>query len=233
MVVIAIVASALLACSVYAQSGPPEESASPAPIVGYVDADRDGVNDRFRDRDGDGVNDLNGQSYPHHFPFLDEDEDGVNDRFRDQDGDGVNDLDGRFRDQDGDGFIDNVVDFNGDRLNDITGAKYGPHGLLGYRFGRIFEERRHQVKQFRDADGDGMHDPLKRLHQRLRAQKRRMDFFLDEDGDGIDDARLLRRLLRHPDERVQDLTKKRLKRRRVPPHLKKGDPKHPKKKGGK
>ena len=30
------------------------------------------------------------------------------------------------------------------------------------------------------------------------------DFFLDEDGDGIDDARLLRRLLRHPDERVQD-----------------------------
>ena len=214
MVVIAIVASALLACSVHAQSGPPEESASPAPIIGYVDADRDGVNDRFRDQDGDGVNDLDGKPYPHHFPFLDEDEDGVNDRFRDQDGDGVNDLDGRFRDADDDGFIDNVVDFNGDRLNDITGAKYGPHGLLGYRFGRVFEERRHQVKQFRDADGDGMHDPLKRLHQRLRAQKRRMDFFLDEDGDGIDDARLLRRLLRHPDERVQE---KRFKRRRVPP----------------
>ena len=76
-----------------------------------------------------------------------------------------------------------------------------------------------------------MHDPLKRLHQRLRAQKRRMDFFLDEDGDGIDDARLLRRLLRHPDERVPDLAKKRLKRRRVPPHLKKDDPqKHKKQK---
>ncbi|MCY3667809.1 MAG: hypothetical protein OXH81_19275, partial [Gemmatimonadetes bacterium] len=77
MVVIAIVASALLACPVHAQSGPPEKSASPAPIVGYVDADRDGINDRFRDQDGDGVNDLNGQPYPHHFPFLDEDEDGV------------------------------------------------------------------------------------------------------------------------------------------------------------
>lgn len=59
-----------------------------------------------------------------------------------------------------------------------------------------------------------------------------MDFFLDEDGDGIDDARLLRRLLRHPDERVQDLTKKRLKRRRVPPHLKKDGPKQTKKQRG-
>ena len=77
-----------------------------------------------------------------------------------------------------------------------------------------------------------MHDPLKRLHQRLHAQKRRMDFFLDEDGDGIDDARLLRRLLRHPDERVRNLAPKRLKRH-VPPHLQKDDPKQPKKKGGK
>ena len=196
MVVIAIAASALLACSANAQSGP--ESTSPAPIVGYVDADRDGVNDRFRD----------------------------------QDGDGVNDLDGRFRDADDDGFIDNVVDFNGDRLNDITGAKYGPHGLLGYRFGRIFEERRHQVKQFRDADGDGMHDPLKRLHQRLHAQKRRMDFFLDEDGDGIDDARLLRRLLRHPNERGRDFAPKRLEHRRVPLHFKKDDPRQRKKQKG-
>ena len=103
---------------------------------------------------------------------------------------------------------------------------------MGYRFGRVFEERRHQVKQFRDADGDGMHDPLKRLHQRLHALKRRMDFFLDEDGDGIDDARLLRRLLRHPDERVRHLAPKRLKRR-VPLHLKKDDPKKHKKKEGK
>ena len=227
MVVIAIVASALLACSVRAQSGP--EGASPAPVVGYVDADGDGVNDRFRDADGDGVNDRNGQPYPHHFPFLDADGDGVNDRFRDADGDGVNDRDGRYRDADDDGFIDNVVDFNGDRLNDITGAQYGPHGLMGYRFGRIVEERRHQVKQFRDADGDGMHDPLKRLHQRLHALKRRMDFFLDEDGDGIDDARLLHRLLRHSDERLQDFAKKRLKRRRIPLQLKKDDPKQTKK----
>ncbi len=218
MVVIAIAASALLACSVCAQSGPAD--ATPAPVVGYVDADRDGVNDRFRDEDGDGVNDRDGQPYPHHFSFADEDGDGVNDRFRDADGDGVNDLDSRFRDADKDGFIDNVVDCNGDRLNDITGAKYGPHGLMGYRFGRIVEERKHRIKHFRDADGDGMHDPLKRLHQRLRALNRRMDFFLDEDGDGIDDARLLRRLLKHPDERAKYLVKKRLKRRYVPPRLK-------------
>ena len=50
-----------------------------------------------------------------------------------------------------------------------------------------------------------------------------MDFFLDEDGDGIDDARLLRRLLRHPDERVRNLAPKRLEHRRVPLHLKKDD----------
>ena len=216
MLLLAFAASALLACFAAAQSAPP------APVIGYVDADRDGVNDRFRDANGDGINDLTDQPYPHHFPFLDDDKDGVNDRFRDTDGDGVNDLDGRFRDDDDDGFIDNVIDFNGDRLNDITGEKYGPHGLLGYRFGRILEERRQRVKHFRDADGDGMHDPLKRLHQRLRSLDRRIDFFLDEDGDGIDDARLLRRLLNHPDKRVEHWRKKRLQRR--PPPLKK-DPK--------
>ena len=216
MLLFAIAASVLLACFAAAQS------ASPAPVIGYVDADRDGVNDRFRDANGDGINDLTDQPYPHHFPFLDADDDGINDRFRDADGDGVNDLDGRFRDADDDGFIDNVIDFNGDRLNDITGEKYGPHGLLGYRFGRILEERRQRVKHFRDADGDGMHDPLKRLHQRLRSLDRRIDFFLDEDGDGIDDARLLRRLLNHPDKRVEPWREKRLQRR--PPPFKK-DPK--------
>ena len=67
MLVIAIAASALLACSVRAQSEP--EDASPAPVIGYVDADRDGVNDRFRDQDGDGVNDLNDQPIPTTSPF--------------------------------------------------------------------------------------------------------------------------------------------------------------------
>ena len=200
--------------------------------IGYVDADRDGLNDRFRDKDGDGVNDIGQQPYPHHFSFVDADGDGLNDRFRDKDGDGVNDLDGRYVDSDEDGFIDNVVDFNGDKINDITGEKYGPRGLKGYRFGRIFEERGHPVKRFLDEDGDGMHDPFKRLHQRMRLMDRRMDFFFDEDGDGIDDARLLHRKPGPPGLMLEKRPKMGPPRRSLPTRLRQDDPRRDKKRGG-
>ena len=211
--------------SAYAQQDAP----APA-LIGYVDENRDGINDRFRDADGDGIDDISAKPYPHRFRFVDEDGDGKNDLFIDADGDGVNDLDGRFRDEDADGFTDNVLDFDGDGKNDITGAKYGPRGLGGYRYGRVFEERGHRLKRFRDEDGDGMHDPLKRLHQRLRLHKGRMDFFLDEDGDGIDDARLLRRKsgLRPTmlDQADPKLEKRRLQR------LRRYDPEREKRKRG-
>ena len=84
--------------SAYAQQDAP----APA-LIGYVDGNRDGINDRFRDADGDGIDDISAKPYPHRFRFVDEDGDGKNDLFIDSDGDGVNDLDGRFRDENADG----------------------------------------------------------------------------------------------------------------------------------
>jgi hypothetical protein len=209
-----------------------QQQQSAPDVVGYVDEDRDGLNDHFRDHDGDGRNDIGQRPYPHHFSFVDADEDGLNDHFRDKDGDGVNDLDGRFIDSDKDGFVDNIIDFEGDNINDITGEKYGPRGLKGYRFGRIFEERGHPVKRFLDEDGDGMHDPFKRLHQRLRMMDRRMDYFFDEDGDGIDDARLLHKKRGPPGLRLQKRSKVGPPRRSLPSGLRQDDPERDKKRRG-
>ena len=203
-----------------------------AEAIGYIDEDRDGRNDRFRDSDGDGIDDIGQRPYRHHFTFVDDDGHGQNDRFRDSDGDGVNDLDGRYIDINKDGFIDNIVDFDGDKINDITGEQYGPRGLQGYRFGRIFEERGHPVKRFLDEDGDGMHDLFKRLHQRMRLHNRRMDFFFDEDGDGIDDARLLHRKPGPLGPMMKTRSKMGPPRRVLPSKLRRDDPKRDNKRGG-
>ena len=100
--------------SAYAQQDAP----APA-LIGYVDGNRDGINDRFSDADGDGIDDISAKPYPHRFRFVDEDGDGKNDitgakygprglggyrygrvfeerghrlkRFRDEDGDGMHD----------------------------------------------------------------------------------------------------------------------------------------------
>jgi len=154
--------------------------------VGYVDADGDGANDRFRDSDGDGICDVTGLEYRHHFPFIDRDGDGLNDRFRDADGDGVNDLGGIWMDVDADGICDNVLDADGDGHNDITGEPYG-RDLGGHRFGRIDETRGEQATRFVDEDEDGMHDAWSR-----GAGMMEMDVFIDEDGDGIADGRTVR-----------------------------------------
>ena len=155
-------------------------------VVGYVDADTDGRNDRFRDADGDGRNDVTGQAYAHHFAIADVDGDGHNDHFRDVDGDGINDLDGRIVDVDEDGICDNVIDADGDGRNDITGVEFRDT-LDGWRYGRIDEDAGMEVARFMDRDGDGMHD-FWADHDRLRA----VDLFIDEDGDGIADGRALR-----------------------------------------
>lgn len=166
---------------------------------GYVDDDRDGVNDRFRDADGDGVNDLNGQAYPHRFGFVDVDQDGVNDLFVDADGDGVNDRDGGPVDADGDGICDNVVDADGDGRNDITGREYGADELGGWRFGRIDEEAGEMADRFVDEDGDGVHDAWAQRAGRGRS----MDRFIDEDGDGIADGRTVRGRVRLAGDRSE------------------------------
>jgi len=167
------------------------KEATETKVVGYVDANRDGLNDRFRDANGDGVDDVSKKRYAHRFRFVDEDGDGVNDVFVDRDGDGVNDLQAKYVDADADGICDNVVDFDGDRVNDITGLKFGPKSLQGYRYGLVDEERGEIHRLFLDRDGDGMHDMLKQLHRRGKAAE--IDLFIDEDGDGIADGRRLRR----------------------------------------
>lgn len=162
----------------------------PAGPTGYIDADRDGVNDRFCDANGDGVNDVTGEPYEHRFVFRDGDEDGVNDVFTDADGDGVNDLDATTVDRDGDGVCDNVIDADGDGRNDITGAEIAKDSLDGFRYGRVDEERKRVHLRFTDEDGDGMHDYAGR--GRWGGGMRRMDRFVDEDGDGICDGRTIR-----------------------------------------
>ena len=176
--------------------------------IGFVDENKDGINDRFADGDGNGVNDMTGGSYAHAFRFQDADGDGLNDLWRDADGDGVNDLLGEFNrsqrrwvDHDGDGILDeevgglrgralkaHVLDMNADGKNDVTGEKYTGRDLRGYRYGRVDEENSIVDSNFVDADGDGMNDRfVERVHGQARRQQ--MDLFIDADGDGIADNR--------------------------------------------
>ncbi|NKB68490.1 MAG: hypothetical protein GKR89_15625 [Candidatus Latescibacteria bacterium] len=167
-----------------------DEARLAAPVVGYTDADLDGANDRFRDANGDGVDEVSGKAYRHRFGFVDADENGINDLFVDQDGDGVNDLGARFVDADKDGVCDNIIDYDGDGVNDITGIEYDRRSLRGFRFGRVDEERRKVHRRFVDEDGDGMNDLFRRFHPGP-GHRPGMDHFIDEDGDGIADGRRL------------------------------------------
>ena len=85
----------------------------PSSILGYVDENNDGINDRFCDANGDGVNDVDQQAYTHSFKYQDRDGNGINDLWVDADGDGVNDLlheigktQSRWVDLDADGIQD-------------------------------------------------------------------------------------------------------------------------------
>ena len=75
-----------IAASVVLAQGAP--GAAPAP-AGWVDHDGDGRHDTFRDQNGDGINDLNNQSYAHRYGWVDENGDGFNDLAPDADGDGI------------------------------------------------------------------------------------------------------------------------------------------------
>jgi len=152
---------------------------------GFIDMDRNGVNDWFRDVNGDGINDVDGQPYPHSYRFIDANNDGHNDLFSDADGDGVNDLNAHWNDRDGDGWCEDIIDTNRDWINDITGNRYNRRLLGGGRYGFIIEETRQQVHNYRDQDGDGQDDRM----QRQQGKQPVMDRFIDADGDGVCDQR--------------------------------------------
>ncbi|MGB9598114.1 MAG: hypothetical protein ACPL7B_17640, partial [Candidatus Poribacteria bacterium] len=159
-------------------------------IIGWVDKNKDGINDKFRDSNGDGINDITNTKYDHHFSFVDKNKDGINDIFIDSDGDGVNDYGTKFVDENKDGMNDNVLDFDRDGINDITGLKYKKDDLMGYRYGIVEEEIKKTHKKFIDEDGDGMHDPIaKRMCFKDEDADGINDKFIDKDGDGICDGR--------------------------------------------
>ncbi|MBN1782626.1 hypothetical protein JW948_15935 [bacterium] len=181
-------------------------------MIGFEDADQNGINDLFCDADGDGVNDVNGQSYAHSFKFEDKNQDGRNDLWADADGDGVNDLLNRFQnaqpwmDMDGDGIQDegagvlrgqalkaHVLDMNRDGKNDITGENVTDTSLGGYRYGSVDEENGVSGRSFVDTDGDGLYDRISGSGTG-RQSARGVDVFIDQDGDGIADERGLDRL---------------------------------------
>lgn len=172
----------------------PAGEGEPVAPFGFLDRDRDGRNDLFVDANGDGFNDINGKTYPHTFKFLDADGNGLNDVFQDADGDGVNDLDTRFADEDSDGINDNVVDTNHDYVNDITGLRFSRKSLRGYKFGFIKEERQMLLRGFIDEDADGIPDA--RQQRMSGGEMRGRDRFIDRDGDGIDDRRQSQKRLR-------------------------------------
>ena len=153
-------------------------------VFGFVDRNKDGKNDLFQDADGNGINDITKNPYPHSFKFEDKNQDKINDLYVDADGDGVNDLRARFVDLDGDGICDNVIDMNSDFINDITGLRYNRKNLRGYKFGFIKEERLMLMRGFIDEDADGIPD-FRMRRGRLGGK----DIFIDRNGDGIDDRR--------------------------------------------
>lgn len=183
---------------------------------GFVDQNKDGTNDRFRDANGDGVNDVDQKPYSHLFQFRDQNQDGLNDLWQDNDGDGVNDLmvlilkERGIRpklpwiDRDGDGVLDPdvkpvyeveltefVLDSNQDKKNDVTGLAFTKDNVMGFRYGCIDEDLNHEIKKFEDKNGDGMHDKFETrwLKQQPDAPGRNHDYFIDSDGDGIADGR--------------------------------------------
>lgn len=191
------------------------ESLENPQIVGFVDENRDGINDRFVDRDGNGINDVTGQPYSHTFTFQDENNDNVNDLWTDGDGDGVNDYYAEIEkklikwvDADGDGILDKesvklqgkdlkaqVLDTNQDDRNDITGEEITDTDIKGYRFGCVYEEVGIRTQNYQDSNGDGMHDQFQQFLLDRQSKQGPIDYFLDIDGDGVSDDRGLGRLL--------------------------------------
>jgi hypothetical protein len=178
---------------------------------GFVDGNRDRINDHFRDAncdgvndlddrpfgpgfgfvdvDGDGIDDRTGMPFRHPFGFVDSNGDGVNDAFVDADGDGVNDLTGvpyvgmpGWADLNSDGINDFFCDTDGDGINDLTGLPYG-HG-----FGWVDVDGDGVNDRFRDANGDGVNDVAQGPLAGMAFHIGFCGLHTDADGDGIDDG---------------------------------------------
>lgn len=160
-----------------AQGAAPADSAGPpVAAAGWLDSDGDGRHDRFRDANGDGINEVTGLAYAHRFAWADRDQDRLNDLFRDADGDGVNDLARK-----GESRPTDVLDVDGDGRNDVTGIEYTPTALHGERFGCVQEGAGGVV--WVDEDGDGFPDK-----PAASGRGGREDRFIDRDGDGLADG---------------------------------------------
>lgn len=163
-------------------------------FVGFVDADADGVNDRFVDANGDGKNDRNSKEYPHRFKFEDKDKNGINDLWVDQDGDGVNDLSPSLKGKVREEVYHNILDADEDSRNDVTGESYDlkKHQWHGERWG-FWDENKGKVQgRLIDEDADGIDDRMQTHHQGKMGDhhgQRNRDYFIDEDGDGVCDGR--------------------------------------------
>ena len=194
-------------------------------VIGYQDNNKDGINDLFIDANGDGKNDINSLNYPHSFKFEDKNKDDINDLWIDKDGDGVNDLMMKqlkkmgvkpqipWVDKDGDGIQDRnvkpqyktdlrqfVLDLDKNNKNDITDLELTDTNIMGYRYGRIDEEKDKELKKIDDKNSDGMHDKFdNRFKNDMNAfnQCRKYDYFIDKDGDGISDSRGLKKFGRN------------------------------------
>jgi len=138
-----------------------------SPPFGYQDKNSDGINDLFRDADGDGTDDVTGKKYRHAFQFRDNDNDGKNDLFRDANGDGMNDLvvPGSKAGRRGLVFF---LDVDANGQNDVTGAPVRSRGF-GMHSGQA------QWDDFVDEDGDGIDDRRGWGNRwRMRHQKNRL-----------------------------------------------------------
>lgn len=101
---------------------------------GFQDADKDGVNDLFRDADGNGQDEVSGKPYLHAYPYADRDGDKKNDYFQDADGNGKNDLfkPGKHI---GNYFLILFLDADNNGLNDVTGRR-----IPGYKLAKPFRQ---------------------------------------------------------------------------------------------
>ncbi len=196
-----------LALQALAQQPPagkaPAKKAQPTPapkapnikIIGFVDANKDGVNDRFVDANGDGKNDLTGKPYPHRFKFVDKNKDGINDLWIDQDGDGVNDLISILKKKGRNRRDDHVIDVDRDGRNDVTGDRYDlkKQRWHGNRWGFWNEQKGIAQGRLVDENANGLDDRFEAFRSRWmqgpRGKQMRQDMFIDEDGDGICDGR--------------------------------------------
>lgn len=186
-------AVAFLSVNISANAGKADGGA----FLGYIDNDKNGVNDLYFDANGDGINDLNGEmTMIQNIKYIDENRDGINDLFSDNDGDGVNDI-----------YIFSkytpIIDIDDNGINDITGIRYKKGFYSGFLYGSSVEEYGIILEDYEDKNGDFSDDHIKE-----EIESKRNDRFVDDDGDGICDNRDVKMMPRRYKNLSHDKNKK-------------------------